>query len=105
MGEEEGKMARKRIMVRLSHGSPTFTLKVDNGEGKIILSQELSLQNPSPCKAMGGCYLQAPHDVGWSPCARHMGNILSNHLARGGDLSEDEENPEEEINPSVNPSS
>ncbi|KAL7246249.1 hypothetical protein ACSBR2_001383 [Camellia fascicularis] len=47
----------------------------------------------------------APHDVRWSPCARHIGNILSNHLVRGGDLSEDEKNPEEEINPSANPSS
>ncbi|KAI8026053.1 hypothetical protein LOK49_LG02G04060 [Camellia lanceoleosa] len=42
---------------------------------------------------------------GWSPCARHMGNILFNHLVRGGDLSGDEKNPEEEINPSANPSS
>ncbi|THG04352.1 hypothetical protein TEA_014975 [Camellia sinensis var. sinensis] len=28
LGEEESKMARERIMARLSHGSPTFTLKV-----------------------------------------------------------------------------
>ncbi|GMP49755.1 hypothetical protein CsSME_00016632 [Camellia sinensis var. sinensis] len=53
-------------MARLSHGSPTFTLK----DG-----------------------------------AHHMGNIPSNHLVRGCDLSEDEKNPGEEINLSVNPSS
>ncbi|CAL5443059.1 unnamed protein product [Camellia sinensis] len=41
----------------------------------------------------------------WSPYTRHMGNILSNHFVRGGDLSEDEKNPEEEINLSANPSS
>ncbi|GMP34544.1 hypothetical protein CsSME_00007367 [Camellia sinensis var. sinensis] len=49
--------------------------------------------------------LKTPHDVGWSPCAKHMGNILSNHLVQGGDLFEDEKNPEEEIKLSVNPSS
>ena len=38
LGEEEGKVARERIMVRLSHGSLTFTLKVDNGDGKLVLS-------------------------------------------------------------------
>ena len=56
LGEEEGKMARKRIMARLSHGSPTFTLKVDNGEGKLVLSQELkkNLQNPSLVKLWVG---------------------------------------------------
>ncbi|THG05111.1 hypothetical protein TEA_012917 [Camellia sinensis var. sinensis] len=42
---------------------------------------------------------------GWSPCAKHMGNILSNYLIRRGDLSDDEENPGEEINLSANPSS
>ena len=50
LGEEEGKMGRERIMARLSHGSPTFTLKVDNGDGKLVLSQESSLQNPSLVK-------------------------------------------------------
>ena len=54
LGEEEGKMARERIMARLFHGSPTFTLKVDNGEGKLVLSQELTLQNPSLVKLWVG---------------------------------------------------
>ena len=54
MGEEEGKVARERIMVRFSHGSPTFILKVDNGEGKLVLSQEFSLQNPSLIKLWVG---------------------------------------------------
>ena len=54
MGEEEGKVARERIMARLSHGFPTFTLKVDNGEGKLVLSQELILQNPSLVKLWVG---------------------------------------------------
>ena len=57
MGEEEGKVVRERIMARVSHGSPTFTLKVDNGEGKLVLSQELSLQNKSLVKLwMGAIY-------------------------------------------------
>ena len=54
LGEEEGKVARERIMARLSHGSPTFTLKVDNGDGKLVLSQELNLQNPSLVKLWVG---------------------------------------------------
>ena len=55
MGEEEGKVARERIMARLFHESPTFTLKVDNGEGKLVLSQELkNLQNPSLVKLWVG---------------------------------------------------
>ncbi|THG19043.1 hypothetical protein TEA_008394 [Camellia sinensis var. sinensis] len=60
--KKKAKWLENRIMARLSHGSPTFTLK-------------------------------APHDVGWSPCARHMGDILSNHLVRGGDLSEEVTSP------------
>jgi len=56
LGEEESKLIRERIMARLSHGSPTFTLKVDNGEGKLVLSQEFSPKS-IPCKVMGGCYL------------------------------------------------
>ena len=54
MGEEEDKVVRERIMARLSHGSPTFTLKVDNEEGKLVLSQELNLQNPSLVKLWVG---------------------------------------------------
>ncbi|THF96834.1 hypothetical protein TEA_022328 [Camellia sinensis var. sinensis] len=50
-------------------------------------------------------WFKAPHDVGWSPCARHMGNISSNYLIRGGDLFEDKENPEDEINLLANSSS
>ncbi|THG20546.1 hypothetical protein TEA_010210 [Camellia sinensis var. sinensis] len=45
---------------------------------------------------------EASHDVEWSPCARHMENILSNHFVREGDLSKDEKNFEEEINLSAN---
>ena len=55
LGEEEGKMARERIMARLSHGSPTFTLKIDYGEGKLVLSQELKIStNPSLVKLWVG---------------------------------------------------
>ncbi|CAL5440675.1 unnamed protein product [Camellia sinensis] len=55
LGKEEGKMARERIMARLSQGSPTFTLKVDNGDGKLVLSQELkNLQNSSLVKLWVG---------------------------------------------------
>ncbi|THG22439.1 hypothetical protein TEA_000172 [Camellia sinensis var. sinensis] len=41
-------------MARLSHGSPTSTLKVDNGEGKFVLSQQFSLQNLSLVKLWVG---------------------------------------------------
>ncbi|THG10999.1 hypothetical protein TEA_011360 [Camellia sinensis var. sinensis] len=61
-------------------------------------------QDPGDSRATAGAF-KTPHDVGWSPCARQMGNILSNHLVQGGDLSKDKENPEEEINLSANPSS
>ncbi|KAL7213253.1 hypothetical protein ACSBR2_015878 [Camellia fascicularis] len=44
----------------------------------------------------------ASHDVEWSPRARHMENILSNHFVRESDLSKDEKNFEEEINLSEN---
>ena len=43
--KKKAKWLENRIMARLSHGSPTFTLKVDNGEGKLVLSQEFSLKN------------------------------------------------------------
>ena len=47
-------MAREGKKARLSHVSPTFTLKVDNGEGKLDLSQEFNLQNPSLVKLWVG---------------------------------------------------
>ncbi|KAL7244063.1 hypothetical protein ACSBR1_016317 [Camellia fascicularis] len=64
LGEEEGKMARERIMARLSHGSPTFTLKVDNGEGKLVLSQGFSLQNPSLVKLWGNSREDQLYSIG-----------------------------------------
>ena len=53
--KKKAKWLENRIMARLSQGSPTFTLKVDNGEGKLVLSQEFkNLQNPSLVKLWVG---------------------------------------------------
>ena len=53
--KKKAKWLENRIMARLSHGSPTITHKVDNGEGKLVLSQKLkNLQNPSFVKLWVG---------------------------------------------------
>ncbi|THG22402.1 hypothetical protein TEA_012622 [Camellia sinensis var. sinensis] len=72
--------------------------------GQFIQSFVLTLNGPLASGRLNGPFTSRRWDWspeiirGWSPYARHMGNILFNHLVRGGDFSEDEKNPEKEIN-------